>query len=202
VSQPWQQWVALALNFLSSNHLCCPHFNVLTQLYVLTSFYAISSPFSCGQARSSTGLTRDEVALTGAIMECIPVFGLSSPDLVECLFHLLLHASESSLRIAVFLTFRKMASLIPQGTNSISCRPCLTFRLVELEQHEKLLAVCLTAPEGYVRELAIKIMRIFGSASLTRCTPLLLACLGDPEPFVKKQAVKALSQLVTEESTL
>jgi hypothetical protein len=131
--------------------------------------------------KHAVGLTRDEIAMTLALVEAIPNLGLSSPQLVEALFALLWYGADSALRISVFLSFQKMVHFIPQS---------------QLQQHEQILSSLLKAPEGYVRELAIKIIRVFGRPTVQRCTTVLTESLKDSEAFCRKQALKALSLLL------
>jgi hypothetical protein len=69
----------------------------------------------------------------------------------------------------------------------------------ELKRHEPIVEKLMKSGDPYLRELGVKIIRLFGSPSIKRLITPLLALLDDTEHYCRLQGLKTLMQLIKSE---
>ncbi len=69
----------------------------------------------------------------------------------------------------------------------------------ELKRHEPIVEKLMKSGDSYLRELGLKIIRLFGPASIKRLLTPLLALLDDTEHYCRLQGLKTLMQLIKSE---
>jgi hypothetical protein len=130
---------------------------------------------------SGAKITVEENGLLMVLIECITNVRLTSTPVLLSMLGLIRESGDPSLRSAICLAFKRL-----------SC----DLQLEQRAQCQEQVLTLLQNREGYVREIAIKLIRFLGRETVKHTASRLVKMISDPELYVRKQAIKAVTVLL------